>query len=59
LGCAPVQGHVAGIVDIPNACTTMGLPMDIFDFDISPGKPAEKKNMGKCALASDNPGASS
>ena len=22
LSCAPVQGHVAGIVDIPNACTT-------------------------------------
>lgn len=36
LSCAPVQGHVAGIVDIPNACTTLGLPMDIFDFDISP-----------------------
>ncbi|RAL64566.1 hypothetical protein DID88_001601 [Monilinia fructigena] len=30
LSCAPVQGHVAGIVDIPNACTTLGLPMDIF-----------------------------
>lgn len=26
LSCAPVQGHVAGIVDIPNACTTLGLP---------------------------------
>ncbi|KAK4136159.1 hypothetical protein BT67DRAFT_448430 [Trichocladium antarcticum] len=37
LSCAPVQGHVAGIVDIPNACTTLGLPMDIFAFDISPG----------------------
>lgn len=57
LGCAPVQGHVAGIVDIPNACTTMGLPIDIFDFDISVEKPAEKKDRGKCAFASDNPGA--
>ena len=28
LSCAPVQGHVAGIVDIPNACTTLGLPME-------------------------------
>ena len=52
LSCAPVQGHVAGLVDvsgtalanvsnilisdqIPNACMTMGIPMDIFDFDIS------------------------
>ena len=23
LSCAPVQGHIAGIVDIPNACTTL------------------------------------
>jgi len=46
LSCAPVQGHVAGIVDIPNACTTMGLPMDIFDFDISPHLPAEKRDLG-------------
>ncbi|GAB7341219.1 hypothetical protein MBLNU457_7503t3 [Dothideomycetes sp. NU457] len=49
LSCAPVQGHVAGIVDIPNACTTMGLPMDIFDFDISPSGPAKKLDMGTCA----------
>jgi formamidase len=52
LSCAPVQGHVAGIVDIPNACTTMGLPMDIFDFDISPHIPAEKRDLGSCAFAS-------
>ncbi|KIW03119.1 uncharacterized protein PV09_05762 [Verruconis gallopava] len=57
LGCAPIQGHVAGIVDIPNACTTLGLPIDIFDFDISVEKPAEKKDRGSCAFASDNPGA--
>ncbi|KAF3183457.1 hypothetical protein TWF225_000197 [Orbilia oligospora] len=53
LSCAPVQGHIAGIVDIPNACTTMGLPMDIFDFDISPGAPVKKIDMGTCAFASD------
>jgi formamidase len=52
LSCAPVQGHVAGIVDIPNSCTTMGLPMDIFDFDISPHVPAEKRDLGSCAFAS-------
>jgi formamidase len=50
LSCAPVQGHVAGIVDIPNACTTLGLPMDIFDFDISPSGPATKMDMGSCAF---------
>ncbi|ERF68849.1 hypothetical protein EPUS_04501 [Endocarpon pusillum Z07020] len=53
LSCAPVQGHIAGIVDIPNACTTLGLPMDIFDFDISPTGPAEKMDMGTCAFTSD------
>jgi len=53
LGCAPVQGHVAGIVDIPNACTTLGVPVDIFGFDILPGAKVEeelKKDMGKCAF---------
>ena len=34
LGTAPVEGHISGIVDIPNACATLWLPTDIFDFDI-------------------------
>ena len=52
LSCAPIQGHVAGIVDIPNACTTLGLPIDIFDFDISPNAiPAKPLDMGRCAFA--------
>ncbi|TVY42977.1 putative formamidase [Lachnellula occidentalis] len=50
LSCAPVQGHIAGIVDIPNACTTLGFPIDIFDFDISPIGPATKQDMGSCAF---------
>jgi len=50
LSCAPIQGHVAGIVDKPNACTTLGLPMDIFDFDISPRGKAVKMDMGTCAF---------
>lgn len=53
LSCAPVQGHIAGIVDIPNACTTLGVPMDIFDFDIRPEAEAVKLDMGSCALTSD------
>ncbi|KAI0404054.1 formamidase [Xylaria palmicola] len=52
LSCAPIQGHVAGIVDIPNACTTLGLPMDIFDFDIAPSGPAKALDMGTCAFES-------
>lgn len=49
LSCAPVQGHLAGIVDIPNACTTLGLPIDIFDFDIRPEAQIQKLDMGTCA----------
>lgn len=36
LATAPVQGHISGIVDIPNACATLWLPTEIFDFDINP-----------------------
>lgn len=36
LGTAPVQGHISGVVDIPNACATLWLPTGIFDFDIKP-----------------------
>ena len=31
-----MQGHISGVVDIPNACATLWLPTDIFDFDIMP-----------------------
>jgi formamidase len=37
LGTAPVQGHISGVVDIPNACATLFLPTEIFAFDIMPG----------------------
>ncbi|MDC4225570.1 MAG: acetamidase/formamidase family protein [Candidatus Manganitrophus sp.] len=36
LGTAPVEGHISGIVDIPNACATLWIPSEIFDFDIMP-----------------------
>jgi formamidase len=36
LSTAPVEGRVSGIVDIPNACCTLALPTEIFDFDITP-----------------------
>lgn len=36
LGTAPVEGRISGIVDIPNSCTTLYLPTEIFDFDIRP-----------------------
>lgn len=36
LGTAPVEGHISGIVDIPNVCATLWLPTEIFEFDIRP-----------------------
>ena len=35
LGTAPVEGHISGIVDIPNACATLWLPTEIFEGDIN------------------------
>uniref|UniRef100_A0A093VJZ7 Putative formamidase n=1 Tax=Talaromyces marneffei PM1 TaxID=1077442 RepID=A0A093VJZ7_TALMA len=51
LSAAPVEGHIAGIVDIPNACTTIGLPMDIFEMDIRPETPATKLDMGRAPVS--------
>ena len=42
LGTAPVQGHISGVVDIPNACATLWLPLDIFEFDMKPGADGPK-----------------
>jgi formamidase len=36
LSCAPVEGRVSGIVDIPNACCTIAIPTEIFDKNILP-----------------------
>jgi formamidase len=43
LGTAPVEGHISGIVDIPNACATLYLPTEIFKFDIMPNANGPKK----------------
>ena len=43
LGTAPVQGHISGIVDIPNACATLYVPSEIFSFDILPNANGPKK----------------
>ncbi len=45
LGCAPVQGHISGVVDVPNACATLWIPTGIFDFDISPNADGPKKEL--------------
>ena len=52
LGTAPVQGHISGVVDIPNACATLYLPTEIFEFDIMPGASGPTKHVdGKVDVA--------
>ena len=36
LSCAPVEGRISGVVDIPNACCTLALPTAIFEKSIIP-----------------------
>jgi len=36
LSCAPIEGRVSGIVDIPNACCTVAIPTEIFNQPILP-----------------------
>ncbi|MDE1936881.1 acetamidase/formamidase family protein, partial [Bradyrhizobium sp.] len=45
LGVAPCQGHISGVVDIPNACATLYLPTEIFDFDIMPSAAGPVKHI--------------
>jgi len=36
LSCAPIEGRLSGVVDIPNACCTLALPTSIFEKNILP-----------------------
>jgi formamidase len=45
LGTAPVEGRISGIVDIPNACATLYIPTEIFNFDILPNAGGPKKHL--------------
>ncbi|WP_053959848.1 formamidase [Sulfobacillus thermosulfidooxidans] len=36
LGAAPIEGRIGGVVDIPNACVSLGIPLEIFEQDIRP-----------------------
>lgn len=38
LSCCPCEGRISGIVDVPNACATLAVPLAIFDQDIRPKK---------------------
>ncbi len=45
LGTAPCQGHISVVVDVPNACATLWLPTEIFDFDIMPSSAGPIKHI--------------
>jgi formamidase len=53
LGCAPVEGRIAGVVDIPNACVSIAIPTGMFEFDINPNAsgPTKQVDSSKADLA--------
>ncbi|MGH6953081.1 MAG: formamidase [Alphaproteobacteria bacterium] len=53
LSCAPVEGRIGGVVDIPNACASVAIPTAMFDFDIRPnaGGPKRHVDSSKANLA--------
>ncbi|KAG1852802.1 Acetamidase Formamidase [Suillus subalutaceus] len=54
LSAAPVESHIGAIVDSPNACVTLALPLGIFEHDILPKDEGLKKlEFGQCAVRSD------
>ncbi|KAG0145779.1 hypothetical protein CROQUDRAFT_671576 [Cronartium quercuum f. sp. fusiforme G11] len=54
LSAAPIQAHLAAIVDSPNACVTIGLPTEIFEENILPKEGGlSKRYYGQCAIRSD------
>ncbi|KAJ4479440.1 Acetamidase/Formamidase [Lentinula lateritia] len=54
LSAAPVESHVGAIVDSPNACVTLALPLGIFEHNILPKEEGlEKFDFGQCAIRSD------
>lgn len=46
LSACPCEGRVNSIVDSPNACCSLAIPTEIFDFDVIP------KNGGHSAVVS-------
>ncbi|CAN8139723.1 Formamidase [uncultured Thiomicrorhabdus sp.] len=45
LGTVPTQAHISGIVDIPNASSTLWIPTGVFDFDINPNAEGPTKQV--------------
>jgi len=45
LGTVPAEGRQSGVVDVPNACSTLAVPKGVFEFDISreSGQPSRSR----------------
>jgi len=53
LGTVPVEGRQSGVVDIPNACSTLALPKAVFEFDVSPDGMGESRDRGQVTITDD------
>jgi len=51
MSACPCEGRINSVVDVPNACCSIAVPTDIFDFDITPKEGgAVAMNRGNVAL---------
>ena len=53
LSTVPVEGRQSGVVDIPNACSTLAVPKEVFEFDVSPDGFGDSSDRGQVALTDD------
>ncbi len=53
LGTVPVEGRQSGVVDIPNACSTLALPKAAFEFDVSPDTLGASEDRGQVPITDD------
>ena len=45
LSCAPIEGRIGGVVDIPNACVSVAVPCEMFSFDIKPNAAGPQRHV--------------
>jgi len=53
LGTVPAEGRQSGVVDVPNACSTLAVPKGVFEFDISPGNLDNRADRGDLVVTDD------
>ncbi|OXA51533.1 formamidase [Folsomia candida] len=51
LSAAPCESRINNIVDVPNSCCSIGIPAEIFDFDILPRADEHVRTFDNKALA--------